>query len=417
MKNNKWTTETLQAEAIKYENRRDFRNGSPKAWHSAVSRRVVDDICGHMVLLTIRKPPTPINKVLEAIDGRGITLLEYAGSSTGLSKFQCQVDGHEWVTTASSVMHGTGCLRCSGRLQKTLDEVVAEMLVKNIKVVRYAGTVSGMSDLACTVDGCGYTWKASVSSAKYLKGGCTRCSNRENLTKEQVDERLLGRDIKMTRYSGRAVLHKSSFLCTKPGCGHEWDTIAQSVLRGSGCQKCAGNLQLTPENVVVRLAARGIDLVEYGGKLKARSKLKCCKCGLAWETNVDSVINANCGCPSCAKSSFNPNKEATLYAYRIQARHTDYLGFGISNVFKRRDSQHRTTFKKHGVSADLVFSYNASGVAVQGLERRLKEVLPIFDTGIDGFRTEAILWDQQEADKLRHVARLMSEQFPQNPTG
>lgn len=392
MKRNKWTTETLHAEAVKYGNRRDFRKGSSKAWHSAVSRGVLDEICNHMTLLVGRRHPIPVTKVLEALDGRGIDLVAYAGTLEGQSKFRCLVDGYEWNTTADSVVRGTGCIRCAGIEQKTYEEVSEEMLAKNICVTRYAGNVRGKSTLMCTVDGCGYTWDATVSSVRSLKGGCKRCSNRENLTKEQVDERLEGRDIKMTRYAGVLVLRKSSFLCTKLMCGHEWSTTAQSVLTGTGCQKCAGTLQLTGEDVVARLTNRNVELLVYGGAIKARSTFRCRECGNAWTTNAGSVLGGS-GCPVCAKCGFDTTKEAEFYIYKISSDGRTYVGFGITTDMEGRGRAHAAEFKKRDATGERLFSYKTTGVIAQEYEAIVKKNFPIVDTGIPGFRTEAIEYD------------------------
>ena len=43
-----WTNEELHIEAIKYDIRSDFREGSPKAYNVAFKRGILDEICSHM---------------------------------------------------------------------------------------------------------------------------------------------------------------------------------------------------------------------------------------------------------------------------------------------------------------------------------------------------------------------------------
>jgi len=45
---NKWTVETIQKEADKYQTRKEFKKGSPNAYQAACNRKIMDNVCKHM---------------------------------------------------------------------------------------------------------------------------------------------------------------------------------------------------------------------------------------------------------------------------------------------------------------------------------------------------------------------------------
>lgn len=47
----KWTYEMLSNEALKYNTRVDFKKGSPKAYDASRSRKILDNVCSHMIRL------------------------------------------------------------------------------------------------------------------------------------------------------------------------------------------------------------------------------------------------------------------------------------------------------------------------------------------------------------------------------
>lgn len=97
------------------------------------------------------------------------------------------------------------------------------------------------------------------------------------------------------------------------------------------------------------------------------------------------------GCPKCQhriflNGGFDTNKKATFYIYTFG----DYVGFGITNNFKVRNTQHRISFEKANVVAELFARYDITGEVALITESYAKKKLNIVDAGIVGFKTEAI---------------------------
>jgi hypothetical protein len=165
---------------------------------------------------------------------KGISLIgEYKGS-LHKSVFKC-VCGHEWVTTPSSVIHTTGCPKCSDRGQPKLtsEDVNTRLKPKGIVLIgEYKGSLH-KSVFKCV---CGHEWVTTPSSVIHISG-CPKCSDksRQKLKTNDINARLKPKGISLIgEYKGS--LHKSVFKCV---CGHKWSTLPNNVMHISGCPKCS----------------------------------------------------------------------------------------------------------------------------------------------------------------------------------
>lgn len=113
---------------------------------------------------------------------------------------------------------------------------------------------------------------------------------------------------------------------------------------------------------------------------------RCHKCDHEWEPTPTGLLGGK-GCPKCKKKGFNIKKPADFYVYDLG----NYIGFGITSSPKTRHRQHRKTFAKLGMIGRLITSYSGSGENILALETHLKRSLPIANSGVEGFKTEAIL--------------------------
>lgn len=89
---------------------------------------------------------------------------------------------------------------------------------------------------------------------------------------------------------------------------------------------------------------------------------------------------------------FNPGKPGQLYIVRLYNQIHSYIGFGISNDYKHRLTQHTRTAKQYKLSLSVMKIIEfENGKDAADLELKLKRYLPIVDVGMPGFQTEAIL--------------------------
>jgi len=84
---------------------------------------------------------------------------------------------------------------------------------------------------------------------------------------------------------------------------------------------------------------------------------------------------------------FKTNKKATLYFIKIGE---NTLGYGISNNFKTRLTQHKRTFNENGVEFEVLHTVAfEDGQVCLDAERLLKNNLPHNGCTLKGFKTEA----------------------------
>ncbi len=94
----------------------------------------------------------------------------------------------------------------------------------------------------------------------------------------------------------------------------------------------------------------------------------------------------------CRKYGYSVEKPGFLYIIGFES----FIGFGITNFPTARYASHNKTFKKHGITEILIAEISGSGRFINELERHLKVVLPIVDSGLEGFKTECILLGDKE---------------------
>ena len=330
---------------------------------------------------------------LERLVDKPFVMTRYGGKVASISDFLCSKCGHEWSTTLNSITNGTGCPKCAGRLLIEIDEATDRLKERNIVIRQYGGNTMAKSLFSCTVDGCGHEWSTTLGSVLH-RSGCPKCSGCLQVTEVEARRRLEGRNLKLATYSGNASEH-STFECLADGCGHVWDTSFANVSRGTGCPKCGGKLKLLEADVRKRLEGRPIELLEYAGVVRGKSKFKCTNTGCAheWLASFNNIHNAGQGCPACAQNGFNPDKPTDLYVYRLVNNGDAYIGFGITGSPRSRYSAHAKNIKKADATGEILAIFKMSGKAAQDYERLMKKVLPIEDSGIKGFKDEALRFD------------------------
>lgn len=164
----------------------------------------------------------------------------------------------------------------------------------------------------------GHTWPASLVRIKQGHG-CPTCGSNITASKNSVPvERFLDHLHKrnstlpsISYVSGFVGMTKKAlFKCDV--CGHSWDTLPKSLIRGSGCPECKriNNINLhtySHDEFTEKLHSRNlisnnkIYIVPgqtYGG---IRSKLTfTCEHNHTWSAVPEGILNNTAGCPHCA---------------------------------------------------------------------------------------------------------------------
>lgn len=249
------------------------------------------------------------------------------------------------------------------------------------KLVRYVNGRSAVS-IVCPVHGV-FSQRAGQHS---FGKGCYECRNYDTLS--WVAEALKIHGNKYTYSKVKYLGPHSKVIITCPKHGDFEQLPKHHLNSGSGCRKCNNlnidtwlfeanvihNYKYTYENITSLNSYNNVEIIcPIHGKFSMRP-LNHTYCGQ--------------GCRECSSFGYRKQRAGTFYIYEFD----NFLGFGISNVFD--DSRHRAhscTFRKFGVDACLVYRYDSyNGAKILSMESTIKKHFKVTDSGIKGFRREAI---------------------------
>lgn len=170
-----------------------------------------------------------VEEIQDRLALKGISLIEYAGTIRGISKFKCN-NGHEWLAVGREVISsGGGCRKCyEERSHVSHEDVNKRLEDRGIKCIAYGGSMRSVSTFKC---GEGHMWSA-ITSNVVSKTGCPEC---RKYTVEKINKRLRSRGLRCLSYAGN-VKGDSYFECNN---GHKWVTTLKIILQDKGCPQCA----------------------------------------------------------------------------------------------------------------------------------------------------------------------------------
>lgn len=225
--------------------------------------------------------------------------------------------------------------------------------------------------------------------------GCPDCASTK-YTNEMYTQALRNKGIRYKlkgTYNGTDV--KIDHEC--PDCASVWPVTPHSILNGSGCPTCAGNIKYTTETYAQALLDKGIKYLltgTYKGN-KVKTDHECPKCTNTWSTAPSNILTGR-GCPICSSSGFDISKQAYLYFIQIITPHDSFLKVGITNreVSKRFSEIARGT---NAIELTVIKTLEGLGSNIRDLEQK---ILKSFDryTPCEAFvgYTECLALDLKE---------------------
>lgn len=397
--------------------RKDWRCELGHIWSAKVSSRATGTGCPVCSGNSIR---TGVND-LSTIDPK-LALQAYGwdpGTVTKGSniskKWKCEL-GHVWNATVNARSGGNGCPYCSGQKLligfndlATINPALAGQAFEwdPKTVVQFTGA---MKKWKCEL---GHVWSAQVSG-RSRGNGCPYCSNKRILVgfndlatvEPDVAKEAFEWDPKTVT---RSVSKKMKWKCQ---FGHIWNALVSDRTGGHGCPVCSGNLILIGFNDLATISpslanqAFGWDpsTVTIGTESKRKWK---CELDHIWSAAVKDRYSGR-GCPSCAKTGFDPNSEGWIYF--LTHPRWQMLQIGITNNPEDRLSRHKRLGWKiieiRGPMDGLIARGWETSI-LQMLKRHGAEVGPERVAGkFDGY-TESWLVQSFPAKSLRELMELV----------
>lgn len=244
---------------------------------------------------------------------------EYVNSNTKIH-VKGRYCGHQWESRPGDLLKGHGCPICKGinsakRNKKTTQQFVEEIKAKNPSIMILGEYQNNKSPIRVKCNTCGHIWAPRAESI--LNGsGCPRCAGNIKLTDHQFRDRL------KTINSDIEVLddylrnnEKVRVRCRK--CGHIWSSRPYSLLNGSGCPECAGLRKKETEEFIHEIKRINPTVRVLGEYRNNRTKIlvQCDNCGYQWKASPRTLLRGQ-GCPECIKTGTSFVEQFILIAFR-----------------------------------------------------------------------------------------------------
>lgn len=251
---------------------------------------------------------------------------------------------------------------------------------------------------------CGHEWLVSPTHVLHTGRECNKCGGSMKKTHD-VYVAEISKINPSIQVLGEYVNDRTK-IRHRHDCGHEWDVMPNSILRGYGCPKCAdsGCHRKTHQEYVHEAYKANKSITVLGTYLDARTPiLHKHECGYEWMIRPDDVKHGY-GCPVCANRGFQVGKSGVLYYFMIEYNGIRAIKYGISSNFTTRMKKHKTNLNLAGakIISEVTF-IEMSGRDILDLEKLIKRnykgklTIPI-----EGFRTEVI-----PADKLEEFKKIV----------
>ena len=235
--------------------------------------------------------------------------------------WKCEL-GHQWVAQVASRAYGIGCPICSNQrvlvgyndLATTNPELSKEADGWDPKTVTHkSGSVRSWR---CKF---GHQWKANIAT-RSNGHNCPYCANKQVLvgfndlatTNPELAKEADGWDpTTITQGSGL----RKQWKCDN---GHRWLAGVANRTKGDLCPICSnqkvlvGYNDLATTNPELAEQADGWDPTSLVAGSGRKRKWRCEK-GHVWVASLANRQNLGTGCPSCAKTGFDPNQPGFLY--------------------------------------------------------------------------------------------------------
>jgi hypothetical protein len=264
-------------------------------------------------------------------------------------RWKCAL-GHEWnAVIYERAIEGTGCPFCSNQkvligfndLATTHPSLAKEAFGWDPKTV-VAGSHKKLQ-WKCKL---GHVWKMQVVNRSRQNQGCSICANKQVLvgvndlgsTHPEVAEIADGWDV--TKFTSGSHVKKA----WKCKLGHTWIcSIGDLASRDYLCPFCSNrklwigfnDLETLFPQVAKEASGWDPSKIHSGSHIKLKWK---CAYEHEWSALVSSRVRGS-GCPSCATSGFDPNKDG--YIYLVIHELWQMLQVGISNDAERRLKEHQ----------------------------------------------------------------------------
>lgn len=265
-----------------------------------------------------------------------------------------------WYPNSGNLLRGTGCPECAKKEQQKrminrhtsrtnwdnttfLDRI--KTIAPEVEVLdEYINT---SSKIRCRCVRCNTEWTPVTGNLLQGKSHCPNCSKKSASTRMKMTQSEFVKRVNEVNPDidiiGEFKNTKSRIKCKCTKCGNIWSPIADSLLSGRKCRKCAykevtKKNTMAHEDFIAKMHAINPNIIiegEYSGAYK-KIKCKCTVCKYGWDAVPHNLLTGR-GCPECAHSSTSYIEQFILHALRMVLGKNKVLSRDKSAIKKELD--------------------------------------------------------------------------------
>lgn len=258
-------------------------------------------------------------------------------------KCKCLTCGDIVQPALNSLKRGQGgCKRCgyknAKRYKIASDEAISLMIASGVKPLEEYSSLKKPWKCECLT--CGNIVSPRLGSIKAGQGSCVYCAGLI-VDESKIIEHMISLNLRPLEPYKTA---RTKWKCECLGCGETVFPMYNSVQQGQGgCTSCgidkASEKKLFSQDEAIEfMNVSGFDPVDPYVHSESKWKVRCRTCIKICYPTLHNVKMGS-GCPSCAKSGFDPNEPGYLYFLRHER--WEMLQIGITNNPDKRLGQHR----------------------------------------------------------------------------
>lgn len=251
--------------------------------------------------MTKRKTQAEFESELAAVNDRIKVVGSYVSNHVPIDCI-CRDCGHSWSSRPSNLLppNKRGCPNCRGGISISDKDFRAQLKEVHQERIKVHGRYKNQNTkLQCECRNCKHSWKSSPKHLIHSRAGCPKCGGSMPLTHDEVVTRI-STVSPAIEVIGHYVNNKTPLAVRCRNCDHNWEVPAQSLLSGSGCGPCSGNIKLSHKAFVDTMRSRHptIDIEGKYENSKSRVFCACLVCGYHWETSTGHLLRGS-GCRQC----------------------------------------------------------------------------------------------------------------------
>lgn len=216
--------------------------------------------------------------------------------------------------------------------------------------------VNSSTDILIRHNKCGKVYNSKPYNL-YMGKGCRECSAPNKRSHEQfislIKERYSDEYIILSEYTNSRNKVKVKHMV----CGNEYETAADTLLRGHGCKKCAGLIKYTTNEVANKISNVTNGEYEIVGSYIANNKpikVRHLKCDTIFETTYSLFITLGSRCPLCNKDYKRNNEIFTKEIFYLVGE--EYIALSnFENTMKKVRMRHNLCGNEYEVSPNSFF--------------------------------------------------------------